>query len=348
MIQKYQKPAELYDGLRLHQNENTGGCSPRVLAALGSLSAEQVGFYPPYNAATRTCARYLGIEADNLSLVNGLDEGIMATAVAYLRPLPGRPAPEAIIPEPAFEIFGFDTEVVGGTPVRVRAGDGYAFPLDRVLDAITERTRVVFITSPNNPTGVLTPLESIRTVAASIPAGAVVFVDEAYGEFSGVSIIPELERYPNVIVGRTFSKAFGLAGLRVGALAGHPDALEPIRLVVPVYSVNVAAVVALQAALEDTAHVANYLAQVETSKALLYEACDRLGLRYWRSAANFVLIDAGARAEALAAGAAARGVYVRDRSREPELAGCLRVGAGIVAHTRHCITVFEEVLCAEA
>ena len=114
MIEKYQKPAEFYDGLRLHQNENTGGCSPRVLAALASLSAQQVGFYPPYNAATQACAAYLGVDADRLSLVNGLDEGIMATAVAYLRSRPGQPAAEAIIPEPAFEIFAFDTEVVGG------------------------------------------------------------------------------------------------------------------------------------------------------------------------------------------------------------------------------------------
>lgn len=348
MIGKYQKPAELYDGLRLHQNENTGGCSPRVLAALASLTAEQVGFYPPYEAATRACARYLSVDPDRLSLVNGLDEGIMATAVAYLRPRPGLPVPEAIIPEPAFEIFGFDTEVVGARPVRIEPNADYSFPLDRVLDAITPNTRVVFVTSPNNPTGVMTPLAAIRAIAERIPAGAIVFVDEAYAEFSGVSFIPELDRFPNVVVGRTFSKAFGLAGLRIGALTGHPDALEPIRLVVPVYSVNVAAVVAVQAALDDLAYMHEYRAQVEESKRLLYAACERLGLRYWESAANFVLIDAGPRAGALARGAAARGIYLRDRSTEAGLEGRLRVGAGIVAHTLRCITAFEEVLCGAA
>src|SRR4051794_6195839 len=104
----YQKPAELYDGLRLHQNENTGGCSPRVLQALAALRPDQVGFYPPYQAATETVARYLAIDPDRVSLLNGLDEGIMATAVGYLRPPPGAAMPEAIIPEPAFEIFAFD------------------------------------------------------------------------------------------------------------------------------------------------------------------------------------------------------------------------------------------------
>ena len=346
MIEKYQKPAELYDGLRLHQNENTGGCSPKVLAALAALKPDQVGFYPPYEAATRACARYLHVDPDRLSLLNGLDEGIMATAVSYLRPRAGAGAPEAIIPEPAFEILAFDTEIVGGRPVRIEPNPDYSFPLQRVLDAITSNTRVVFITTPNNPTGVVTPPDAIRTIAARVPAGAIVFVDEAYAEFSGTSFIPELERYPNVVVGRTFSKAFGLAGLRIGAITGHPDTLEPIRLVVPIYSVNIAAVVAVQAALDDLEFLERYKAQVEQSRELLYAACDRLGLRYWKSAANFVLVDAGARASALAAGAAARGIYLRDRSKEPGLEGCLRVGTGMVAHTQRCIEVFEEVLCA--
>ena len=270
----------------------------------------------------------------------------MATAVAYLRPRPGQPVAEAIIPEPAFEILGFDTEVVGGRAVRIAPQPDYSFPLDQVLDAITERTRVVFVTSPNNPTGVTTPHAAIRMISARVPTGAIVFVDEAYAEFAGTSFIPELDQHPNVIVGRTFSKAFGLAGLRVGAITGHPDTLEPIRLAVPVYSVNIAAVVAVQAALDDLAFVDDYRRQVEESKALLYRACDRLGLRYWRSAANFVLIDAGDRAELLSRGAAARGIYVRDRSKEAGLTGCLRVAAGVVRHTERCIDVFEEVLCA--
>lgn len=348
MIPKYQKPPELYDGLRLHQNEHTGGCSPRVLEALAALRPDQVSVYPPYDAATRACARYLGVDPDRLSLVNGLDEGLMATAVAYLRPLADGSLAEAIVPEPAFEILAFDAEVVGGRAVTIAATPDYSFPLEPVLGAITPRTRVVFITSPNNPTGVVTSLDAIRQVARQVPPGAIVFVDEAYAEFSGLSFIPELDAYPNVVVGRTFSKAFGLAGLRIGAITGHPDTLEPIRLVVPVYSVNVAAVVAVQAALQDLQYLADYKQQVDASKALLYAACDRLGFGYVRSAANFVLIRAGERADALARGAAARGVYVRDRSREAGLEGCLRVGAGIVAHTRRCIQVFEEVLCDAA
>src|SRR3989442_3595529 len=102
MKPRYEKPPEVYDGLRLHQNENTGGCSPRVLEALSRLRADQVGFYPPYAEATAACARYYGVDDDRITLVNGLDEGIMALAVAKLRPPLGGPLPEAIVPCAAF------------------------------------------------------------------------------------------------------------------------------------------------------------------------------------------------------------------------------------------------------
>jgi histidinol-phosphate aminotransferase len=342
----YQKPPELYDGLRLHQNENTGGCSPRVLEALARLRPEEVGFYPPYAEATGAVAKYLGVEPDAITLTNGLDEGIMAIAVAYLRAEIGGPRLDAIVPEPAFEIFRFDTAVAGGRLVQVLPHADFSFPLDEVLAAITPETRVVFLTNPNNPTGVGMPLDAIRTVARAIPPGAIVFVDEAYAEFAGVSFLPEVARFPNVIVGRTFSKAFGLAGIRIGCLVGDPGTMYPIRQAVPVYSVNIAAVAAVQAALQDLDHLNGYVTQVAESKRLLYEACDRLGIRYWRSLANFVLVCAGDRTDALVKGAFARQIYLRDRSTEPGCAGCLRMATGVVEHTRRAIAVMEEILCA--
>ncbi len=342
----YQKPPELYDGLRLHQNENTGGCSPKVIDALARLRPDQIGFYPPYKEATEAVANYLGVTPDRITLTNGLDEGIMALSVAYLQPSVAGPVFEAVVPEPAFEIFRFDTAVAGGQLVQVMPKPDFSFPLDDVLAAIRTRTRVVFLTNPNNPTGVAMPLEAIRTIAHAMPSKGIVFVDEAYSEFAGVSFIPELASYPNVVVGRTFSKAFGLAGLRIGCLVGAPDTVDAIRRAVPVYSVNIAAVVAVQAAVEDRDHLNGYLQQVAESKALLYDACDRLGLKCWKSSSNFVLVCAGDRTDTLVKGAFARGVYIRDRSTEPGCAGCIRIGAGIVEHTRRCIAVMEEVLCA--
>jgi len=343
----YEKPAEMYDGLRLHQNENTGGCSPRVLEALAKLTREQLGFYPPYSAATDAAARYFGVSAEHVGLVNGLDEGIMGACIAYLRPSAGGGVvPEAIVPEPAFEIFRFDTAVAGGKLVQVMPKPDFQFPLDEVLAAITPATRIVFITSPNNPTGVSSPFEVIRTVAKRVPEEAIVFVDEAYAEFAGRSFIPELPQFPNVVVGRTFSKAFGLAAIRIGAVIGHPDVLDPIRYVVPVYSVNIAAVAALQAALGDLEYVNDYLRQVKESKALVYAACDRLKLTYWPSDANFVLVRVGARVADVVEAAKTHGVFLRNRSSEPGCEGCLRMAAGVVEHTKRGLAVLEEALCA--
>jgi histidinol-phosphate aminotransferase len=336
--------AQSDDALRLDRNEHTGGCSPRVIEALSRLAPIDISTYPAYPAAMAAVTEYLGVPADHIILVNGLDEGIMALTVASLRPRLDGPPPEAVIPEPAFEVFRIDAAVAGGRLMQVMPRPDFTFPLDAVLAAITPRTRVVFLSNPNNPTGVALPEGAIQAVAAAVPAGAIVFVDEAYAEFAGISIISELGSLPNVVVGRTFSKAFGLAGLRLGCLVARPDLLARLRPSIPIYSVNVAAAVAVVAALGDRGHLADYRRQVDQSKALLYAACDRLGLRYVYSRANFVLVDAGDRADDLLRGAAERRLYLRDRSNEPGCAGCIRIATGLVAHTKRCIQVISEVL----
>ncbi len=343
----YEKPAEMYDGLRLHQNENTAGCSPRVLEALRRITREDMGFYPPYTAATEAAARYFGVDASHVALVNGLDEGIMGACIAYLRPAAGAGTiPEAVVPEPSFEIFRFDTAVAGGRLIQVMPRPDFAFPLEEVLAAITPATRVVFVTNPNNPTGVSAPFDAIRAIARRLPKEAILFLDEAYAEFAGRSFVSDLPAFPNVVIGRTFSKAFGLAAIRIGAVIGAPEALDPIRYVVPVYSVNIAAVFAVQAALDDRDYLEEYLRQVKESKALVYAACDRLRLKCWPSDANFVLIRVGDRVADVIRFARSRGVFLRDRSNEPGCSGCLRFGAGVVEHTRRGLSVLEEALCA--
>ena len=336
---------ELYDGLRLHQNENTAGCSPRVIEALAALRPDQVGMYPPYAGAAAKVAAYLGVTPDRVALTNGLDEGIMALSISCLRAAPGGCVAEAVLPEPAFEIFRLDTAVAGGRLVQVMPNVDFVFPLDEVLGAINAHTRVIFLTNPNNPTGVEMPLEAVRQIARRAPADAIVFLDEAYAEFSGVTFIPELGSFPNVVIGRTFSKAFGLAGIRIGCLVGDPSTLARITPAVPFYSVNIAAVVAVQAALDDRPYLVEYVRQTAESKRLVYAACERLRLKYWRSSANFVLVRVGERVAEVVAGVRARGIFIRDRSTEPGCDGCVRMTAGLIDDTTRCIAAIEEVLC---
>src|SRR5688572_1449770 len=174
----YDKPPELYDGLRLHQNENTAGCSPRVLAALAALRADQISVYPPYADAVEACAKHFGVAPASIALTNGLDEGILAVAISCLRAPGAGVLPEVVIPRPAFEIFEFNTSVVGGRTIKVPPAPDFSFPLDEVLRAISARTRIVFVTNPNNPTGTSTTLDDIKAVARRMPEGGVVFVDE--------------------------------------------------------------------------------------------------------------------------------------------------------------------------
>jgi histidinol-phosphate aminotransferase len=227
----------------------------------------------------------------------------------------------------------------------VPLGAGFAFPLQAVLDRINPRTRIVWLTNPNNPTGQLIPRDAIVRIAERAP-GALIFVDEAYGDFSGASLIGDslLDAMRNLVVGRTFAKAYGLAGLRVGAVIAHPETLAPLRRVVPPYSINACAAAVLPAACEDTAYYDWYLNEVSRSKALLYGAFDERGIEHWRSAANFVLARFAAGAAGIAAALARRGIHVRDRSRDTGCAGCLRITAGVVDHTREFLAALEEVL----
>ena len=175
---------------------------------------------------------------------------------------------------------------------------------------------------------------------------AVVLIDEAYHDFQGVNFLHLAREYPNVLIGRTFSKAYGLAGMRVGVLVARPPLLDAIRFVMPLFNLNSVAVAALRAALADAEFMPWYVAQARESKALLYAALDRLGLRYWKSESNFVLVDGGTRADELIAGMIAGGVLVRDRGKEHNCANCFRVTTGVVEHTRKGIALLE-ALCAK-
>jgi histidinol-phosphate aminotransferase len=172
---------------------------------------------------------------------------------------------------------------------------------------------------------------------------ALVLVAEAYADFSGRTLVgPVLERHRNLVVGRTFAKAHGLAGLRIGALVGHPDTIEPIRRRQPPYHVNGLAARALVAALATPDYAAWFVAQAAESRQLIYDWCRSRGLPFWLSEANFVLVRVGPSA-AITAGMAARGILIRDKSSAPSCEGCVRIAAGVVADTRACLAALDEV-----
>jgi len=302
-----------------------------------------VSTYPDYRQVVLTIARYFDVDPDWVLLTNGLDEGILMAAVGHIARARQHDA-ETIIPLPAFDPYPNSTAAVGATPVRVPPTPTYAFQADAVLAAITPRTKMIFLNTPNNPTGQLIRLSDLKRIAAAA-ADAIVLVDEAYIEFGGVSFLPELRKYPNVLVGRTFSKAYGLAGLRVGIVMGQPPALEPVRAVTLPFNINGVALAAVHAALEDTLFLPRYAVQVRDSRERLYAACRRLGLEYWESAGDYVMIRVGETAPFVKA-MGVRKVHVRDRSHDPTTPGCIRVTAGILEHTIAAIEALESVMAA--
>ena len=331
--------------MRLHLNENTAGCSGAVLEVLRALGRSAAGFYPDYDAARQAAADYLGVPVDHLLLTNGLDEGILAAAAAACRDH-SQGVPEVVGVTPAFDEYQICTEALGGRMVTVPLGEDYEFSADAVRALVTPRTRLLFLSNPHNPSGSTVHLETLRDLARDV-APAMLFIDEAYADFSGESLIDPgvFATFPNLVVGRTFSKAFGLAGLRVGVVVAAPQTLAPLQRVVPPYSVNAWAAAALPPAIGDRVYRDWYLSQAAASRTLLTQACARLNLRTWPSAANFLLVrvpDAPGTVKALAT----RGVIVRDRSAERGCEHCIRITAGIVEDTRRAIAALEEVLCA--
>jgi histidinol-phosphate aminotransferase len=331
--------------MRLHLNENTAGCSPAVLDAILRLGRREAAFYPDYDTAYEAVSRFFGVPVDHLLLTNGLDEGILAAAVAACRDH-SMGLPEAVGVVPAFDEYEICTTAAGGRMVTVPLGDDLDLSDGDLLSVLTARTRIVFLSNPHNPSGRAIALDTLRDLAREVTP-AILFVDEAYADFSGETLIhPDtFERFSNVVVGRTFSKAYGLAGLRVGVLVGSPLTLAPMRRVVPPYSVNAWAAAALPVAIEDRDYRDWYLGEAAASRALLALACERLELRTWPSAANFVLIGVDDAARVVRE-LAARGVRVRDRSGDPGSGQCIRMTAGLVEDTRRAIVALEEVVCA--
>jgi len=262
MTSRYQKPPELYDGLRLHQNENTGGCSPRVIDALRTLTTRDLAFYPDYAAVNAACAKFLGVGEDRLLLTNGLDEGLLAASIAYLQRARGdggdapEAIPEAIIVEPAFGMYADCVGAVGGRVVPVAPLPDFAFPLDDTIAAITPQTRLVYLANPCNPTGSTLAPHALEAFVRQLPGHVVALIDEAYLQYADEDRRPALAALADqcaarLILLRTFSKFFGLAGLRVGHAVASPETVALLARAEIPFAVSAPAVVAAEAALAD-------------------------------------------------------------------------------------------------
>ena len=329
--------------LLLDFNENTAGAPAGACRALARLSAGDLARYPELGPWRARLAKRLGLSPAKLFLVPGTDEAIAALIGAYGRPEKGD---EVLYPVPTFGMYRFYADRGGLKRREVRFGRDLAYPVGALLKAVTPKTRLLFLASPNNPTGSVLARAGLEALLRRA-SKALVAVDEAYIEFGGKSALPLLARHRNLVVLRTFSKAYGLAGLRVGWLAGHPDVVEVLERAASPYRVSTVALAAAEAALAERPRILRDAAAVRRERAWLRDELGRRGLAVPASDGNFLLLPLGPAARKVLKRLASDRIRLRDRSADPGLDGVLRVTVGTPPQMRRFLAALDRALGTE-
>jgi histidinol-phosphate aminotransferase len=332
----YEAPAEGRTGkLRLDFNENTTGCSPVVRRALAKLTTKQLAMYPEYQAPTRRIARYFGVRAEELLLANGGDDALRVFFDTFVEA-----GSSILICEPTFPMYRYYAEICGARISVLRYGSEMEFPLEGVLTALRKRPRVLFIANPNNPTGTLLQEEELQTILKAATHTAVV-MDEAYAEFSGFSAIPSIRKNPQLFVAKTFSKVAGLAALRLGAVISCEKSLALVRRAMPPFPVNLAALVAAEAAMADRATMRSYVSEVMRLRAWLAAELEELGVKAYPSAGNFLLANFGPTGPVLFQKLEKQGILLRERSKDIG-PGFVRITIGTQSEMRRLLKTIRK------
>jgi len=338
-VPSYHPPLAGRQGLRLDFNENTVGCSLRVLERLRKLPPEELAKYPEREPAETRVAEFLKVTPAEVLLTNGVDEAIHLLCQSYLEP-----GDEALVVVPTYSMYRIYASAAGAEVISVPAESGFRFPTDGLMKQISRRTRLIAIANPNNPTGAVAQQEELLQIARSAP-NAALLVDEAYFEFYGQTMVEGQPELPNLFVTRTFSKAYGLAGLRLGVLVGDVGQMQAIRRVSSPYNVNAIALACLPEALDDQAYIRQYVEEILESRHRLQRFLESSGVPFWPSQANFVLMRAGQSKQDAAKFVEQmrqRGILVRDRSGDPGCEGCVRITLGPRNHAERLMTALQE------
>jgi histidinol-phosphate aminotransferase len=329
----YEAPAEGRRGkIRLDFNENTNGCSEAARKALARLSAKEIATYPEYAEPTRKVARYFDVRPDELLLTNGGDDALRVFFDTFVEP-----GSHILICEPTFPMYRYYAEIAGARVEALQYGRNMEFPFAEALAAVRKRPRLFFLANPNNPTGtVVNSADILKLLRAT--AHTVVVLDEAYAEFAVETAVPWVRRYPHLFVARTFSKAEGLAGLRLGAVIGQRDSLALVRRAMPPYPVNIAALAAAVAAIAERKTIARYVRDVKKLRSWLTRELEKRNVRVFPSSANFLLADFGKAGPAFFHRLARHNVLVRERSNDLG-PGFARITIGTAAELKKLLKI---------
>jgi histidinol-phosphate aminotransferase len=312
-IEEVQRELGLKEVIKLASNENCLGPSPRAAAAIRE-NLKKINRYPDSASfyLRKALAPFLGVKEDNLIFGNGSDEIICLAVRTFVGD-----GDEVVIARPSFLIYEIVAQIQNAAIRMVPLTKDLRHDLAAMKKAVTERTKMVFIANPDNPTGTYVSRKELDDFLEGLPQGAVVFLDEAYFEFASA----EFRDYPNgldylsrpgMIIARSFSKAYGLAGLRIGYGVSNAEVINFMERVREPFNVNLLAQAAAQAALKDSRFLKKTLAHVKREKAFMYKAFDRMNLEYIPSATNFIIVDVKGDCKKVFNAMLKEGVIVRD------------------------------------
>jgi histidinol-phosphate aminotransferase len=332
----YEAPAEgRSDKIRLDFNENTTGCSSAVRRALTKLTPKQLAMYPEYQAHTARLARHFGVRPEELLLTNGGDDALRVFFDTFVEP-----GSSILICEPTFPMYRYYAEIYGARISVLRYGAEMEFPLESVIVELHKKPRVLFVANPNNPTGTLFGFKELEKILRAAKHTAVV-MDEAYAEFSAFTAVPWIRKSRQLFVARTFSKVAGLASLRLGAVIACEESLALVRRAMPPFPVNLAALVAAEAAVKDRATMRAYVNEVKRLRAWLAAELQKLGVKTYPSAGNFLLANFGPSGPALFRKLEKQGILLRERTRDMG-AGFVRISIGTSAEMKKLLEAIRK------
>lgn len=330
-----EQPADGEGWIKLNTNENPE-LSPRVIEAVRAAVTDQLRLYPDplWTALRRKLAETYNVSPEQIFVGNGSDEILALLVRAVVDP-----GERVAFPDPSFSYYQTLAQIQGAVDIAVPLGEGFALPVEELLAA---QARLTFVANPNSPTGTFYDLAAVRRLCEGLPG--LLVLDEAYIDFAPCSALPLLAEYPNLVVVRTMSKSFALAGMRIGFAFAHPDVVAGLVKVKDIYNVNRLSQVAAIAALEDLAWFrANAAAIVERRERYARLLAERFGFTVFPSAANFVLVDTAAvPARAVYEGLRERRILVRGYFSHPRIANCLRITIGSEAQMQALVAALAE------
>ena len=341
-IEEVRRELGLKSVIKLASNENPYPPSPKALAAM-ALAAREVNRYPDGGCffLRRILAKKFNIDGEKLIFGNGSDEIIVLAVKAFVAK-----GDEVIIAKPSFLIYEIASTLSGARLHQVPLKD-FCYDLDAMKAKVNARTKIIFIGNPDNPAGTYITHSQAEKFLQSVPKSTLVFFDEAYFEYVQAKDYPDtlslMKKYPNLMIARTFSKMYGLAGLRVGYGIAHREIIDILNRLREPFNVNSIAQAAAVAVLGDEAYYRNIAKEVNEQRQYLYRSLESMDISYEKSFTNFILINVGSDSTQLAAALLKKGVIIRDMAAWG-LKGYIRVSIGNSSENRRFIKTLGDVL----